>query len=496
MAATTIVILAGFAGARVAAAADASAPTHIRFDPVLGVFSGQLPHGVAFFLDIAPGTDETGALIRYAAFDGKKCPEAPSNDASSPYILGVLGPAPSGGTDQVISTTIPKLRYNQKYCFWVTLLKQWSSTRRQKFLADFTARLKDIVETHPSVKEADVRDAVTAALGDLATAEATKPASGKLANVIYDAISPHDLTNALNGSVRYIEQRGQWDHDLGQLDTAGFTKAALNADPTNLVAATAAVKALGIPSEMAAGPPPPIFSSASETVAKAVIEGKALAKLSCAIPAVVAACPALIQLNDDLARAAGRLISLRTAWSQLDDAFVNLQNVLDSNSRVGMVVTIKRPPIAPSQLGFTERAGMYISGSVGMAAPHFRGDGWDMALFVGINLYFAAIDKDIPLHEDDGFSKRFSIVAAYTLTDVNSPSGDAKGALGGKGALLGAALRLTEYAQLGGGAVFVRQSSDNPLLNKTRVRTAPYLSLSIDIDVVDIVKGIFAKAKS
>jgi hypothetical protein len=194
VAAATLTVVAG---ARVAAA-DASTPTHIRFDPVLGALSGTLPHGTAFVLEIVPGLEEDGALVRYAAADDNKkpCSAQLTGDVKGPF-LGVLGPAPSGGSDQVISTSIPKLGYNYAYCFSVTMVKQWSAQRRQAFLTDFTVRLKEVVETHPSVTEADVRKAVSAALGNLATAEVTQPAHAKLADVITAPSTPISPTRSM-----------------------------------------------------------------------------------------------------------------------------------------------------------------------------------------------------------------------------------------------------------------------------------------------------------
>jgi hypothetical protein len=160
--------------ARGSGAAEAPAPTHTRSHPAPGVFSGRLPHRAAFLLKISPGFDEKGTLARYGAVDGRICLSQPTDNASAP-ILGFLGSAPSGGTDQVVSTAIPKLGYNQAYCFWVTLLGPWTGPHRQASLTDFTARLNDMAETRRLVRQEDIREAVTTLLGDLVTVEVAKP---------------------------------------------------------------------------------------------------------------------------------------------------------------------------------------------------------------------------------------------------------------------------------------------------------------------------------
>lgn len=171
-------------------------------------------------------------------------------------------------------------------------------------------------------------------------------------------------------------------------------------------------------------------------------------------------------------------------------------NIVNSVAKRIGTITVAFPPqdVKTATPSYTERSAFYISADVGGTLPIFGSSGGtDLAAFLGVSVYFTAVDKDVPLREDDGFWKRFSLTTGWTLTDVQDSRGTAKGILGGKGLMLGGGLRVTDYLRIGTGAMFVRQNDSNPVVANSHVRAVPYFSLSIDIDVAGTIRGSISK---
>jgi hypothetical protein len=489
-----VAVAANLLSASSAQAVESVPATRIRYDVETRAFSARLPHGTPFLLDIAAPPGATGALVQYAPAADGTCPTLAPVDATGP-TLGVLAPAPSGSSDQVISTQIDKLAPNTEYCFWITVLVQWSEIHRKQFAAALVDEIVDAVkQQNATISEAQVSDWIRKALGDLGGLSDVQVDTEGLVDRIRKK-TYGDLTKAVNAANKYVEQEGNWERDKKMLADApaALTREKLGGnDPSKLIQSVQALIDLQLPDPAQPLPNPAELTTATAQVKAAEGETSALLKSACSGDAVASeGCPVLRSLSATLPRVERRATSLLGAWSDLLAALSTFQQL---SMRVALAEPVSKLTVS-SPAGFMDRAPLYISGNIGMAAVHFRNDGWDSVLFVGVNLYFAALDKDIPLGTDLAFRRRFSIVAGYTINDLNSPSGTGRGALGGKGALLGASLRVTDYLQMGAGAALVRQASANPLVASPRLRTAPYASLSIDIDVVDIVKGIFAKAK-
>jgi len=62
--------------------------------------------------------------------------------------------------------------------------------------------------------------------------------------------------------------------------------------------------------------------------------------------------------------------------------------------------------------------------------------------------------------------------------------------------LLGVGFRLTDYIRVGGGVADSNRGDPNPAVNEThQLRLAPYISASVDLDVVGIVKDAFSRGR-
>lgn len=156
---------------------------------------------------------------------------------------------------------------------------------------------------------------------------------------------------------------------------------------------------------------------------------------------------------------------------------------------------------------FQERFPLYASADLGLAGALLPVRGGtprgELVAYFGVNLYFTAIDKDEPLwpvRQDPpgrNFLRRFSMVAGFSVIrpQLNRDL-SVKGILRNQVLLTGVGFRVLDYLRLGGGAMWYRQDSLNPLASadRTAARVAPYLSLSMDIDVIGTVRGWFDDA--
>jgi hypothetical protein len=156
------------------------------------------------------------------------------------------------------------------------------------------------------------------------------------------------------------------------------------------------------------------------------------------------------------------------------------------------VTRVEKVPTSVRNLpGFEDRFSFYVTADLGVAGLLLPGDDTrgDATPFFGLAFYFAPLDKDVPL---DGFEpgRRLSLNAGISLTEP-SGGGDlgVTGLLGDQAVLVGGGIRLTDYLRLGAGSVLYRQESPNPLSDQVKVRAGAYASLSLDIDVIGVVKG-------
>lgn len=143
---------------------------------------------------------------------------------------------------------------------------------------------------------------------------------------------------------------------------------------------------------------------------------------------------------------------------------------------------------AAKRADFAEGIPLYATADVGFLTPFYDGGAPDDLLaYFGVSFYFAAVDKDERLHGWD-FWRRFSLVGGMTL---GGPSTGGEQGLGGtigaNAGLAGAGLRLTDYLRFSGGALFLTQQPQ--LSVDKQLRVAPYLGLSVDIDVAAQIRA-------
>jgi len=132
----------------------------------------------------------------------------------------------------------------------------------------------------------------------------------------------------------------------------------------------------------------------------------------------------------------------------------------------------------------------YASVDVGvLAAAPFRGgvDPWIIP-YVGLNLYFGSVDRDIPFDAMVGNSwqrlrQRISLTLGTTLTKPSVANRRTEGVFLGSYPLVSLGFRTTHYTRMGIGALFYRLGDVNPASTDLTLRAAPFISFSLDLDI-------------
>lgn len=162
------------------------------------------------------------------------------------------------------------------------------------------------------------------------------------------------------------------------------------------------------------------------------------------------------------------------------------------------------------QPSYEERFPLYVSADAGVAVGIIPLGGKhpsaaaEVVPYFGLNLYFAAVDKGEHLQwfrrEDDdpfghNFLRRFAVTVGVSLSPPTlTKDRGVSGILRNQLLLTGVGFRLGDYVRLGGGAMLFRKRDPNPLSDRQTVGAAPYVSLSIDVDVIGTIRDWFNKA--
>lgn len=161
--------------------------------------------------------------------------------------------------------------------------------------------------------------------------------------------------------------------------------------------------------------------------------------------------------------------------------------------------------LAPESIGFSSsisgsmatRLNWYISADVGVLYAYQQKD---FVPFIGMNIYFRPIDKNIPFERLRAARKiqgksssliayRASLVVGLTFGTKND---DPKfNIIFGRGIISGIGYRLTESLKLNAGALWFNQKDINPLVTQYSLKATPYLSLSLDWDLKNFITKFF-----
>lgn len=503
-------------------AADAPPLPVVTYNVGLSSFENALPHGVPFLIQFT----QSGDNADYDSVTGRVWESGPPcATPSGPPLPGTVGDKDASGKRKYI-LSVRKLRFAKSYCFAFELSRKWSDADRaalDKTIREIIAAAvkrgsydRDLISA-TAKQSLDKRAALPVVLVSAASTEKSKP----LLDVVLESFTP--------GALKPLYDAGR-EHQTAIDNVRTETRKVLRVGV-----------GLDRPAKLFGSPVPTDILDAEEAYAKTVQATRKAKRLSEDLPeaerqARLARPPAALsddeqayvdsltllkermrpafdhhcpeagegaeriaycaKLKETMERVEGLLRNASIAQRELEVYREAESTLLDTLAKRVATIAIEIPPreVTTASPSYTERSAFYVSADVGGAVPIFGGGGGtDLAAFLGVSVSFTAVDKDIPLTEDDGFWKRVSLTTGWTLSDVQDAKGATKGILGGKGLMLGGGLRVTDYLRLAGGAMFVRQKDSNPVVADTHVRAVPYLSLSIDIDVVGTIRGSMSK---
>lgn len=147
----------------------------------------------------------------------------------------------------------------------------------------------------------------------------------------------------------------------------------------------------------------------------------------------------------------------------------------------------------------TTRASWYSSADVGILYAYQQKE---FVPFIGLNVYFRPIDKNIPFERlraakkqrgENGslFWYRFSAVVGLTFGGLTKNDDPKFNIIFGRGIITGVGYRLYESLKLNAGVLWFNQKDINPLVNQYTLKPTPYISLSLDWNLSSLVSGFF-----
>ena len=132
-------------------------------------------------------------------------------------------------------------------------------------------------------------------------------------------------------------------------------------------------------------------------------------------------------------------------------------------------------------------AGLYVSLDLGLLYGFEVDRG---AVFAGVNVYLAPVNKDAPLR-GAALRKRLSVTVGLTLTNMRQEDDDRfENLIGDRwNVLVGMGLRVTGSLRLGAGALLLLRNDPNPLVLDRSLGAVPYVTASLDVDVRRLFGG-------
>jgi len=521
--------LLGLLIAQPASAQAADLPT-VNYDVETGAFDGTLPHRSDFIVKVEVPRAYNRVTLKY--WDAGGAGECKSAPTKAPTAWGVnREPLEDDVSVRVVNVKVPALEFSRSYCFAAELGREWGALDA----AALAQGLKDVLDTLLStgrLRKDEILAAVRTRIPDsqvLTTKEVGKAKPQMLDDYLTRWLMKQlgdngvaNLMSTADTDLRNVAQsRGRLALDLVAAElfapppappaagagAAAIAAAAAAAPPPNLPQLQTALQALRTASssltaaafavrELQANPT--TFNDLRGAAQGFVDEVDRNPGFCAPVPvrwqktcSTRVTAVNLVTLIDQ-ATLSTRNLSAALAKQEVDDA--SIAGKLRTTASIGPASTLTSSP------SYTERSIFYIAGDVGAVLPLFYTWGQklgkvdaDYALYAGVSFYFVPVDKDKPLSLEGGAWRRLSLNAGVTLNDVKDPAGSARGAIDGKGAMVGAGVRLTDYLRLSVGGMLIRQKHNNPLSTREVLRITPYASASVDVDVVGTVSGFFKK---
>ena len=176
---------------------------------------------------------------------------------------------------------------------------------------------------------------------------------------------------------------------------------------------------------------------------------------------------------------------------------------LKSKTRLTLDKLVERalPDLSPIQAtiftgattiySYQERLSNRITPDLGLAYFGFQSGFNEVSLYLGFHLNFRKLDKDIAYIQraNKKFIDHFSINIGATVTSIEE-EGRREGFVLNRGVLTGISYRFSHVLRVSAGSMLFRQLDENPLSANTSISATPYIGLSYDFEVRELLNGI------
>ena len=140
---------------------------------------------------------------------------------------------------------------------------------------------------------------------------------------------------------------------------------------------------------------------------------------------------------------------------------------------------------------FEARGKARIIPDFGLAAFGFQKDFFGVTPYIGFHVNLVPIDKDIAwkVYPNKTLLTRSSIMFAWTLTGVEE-EGKRENLFNNYSFLAGYGFKLNHMIQITAGGLMFNKIDPNPTINTKSFAMAPYVGLSVDADLKEMLNGI------
>lgn len=197
---------------------------------------------------------------------------------------------------------------------------------------------------------------------------------------------------------------------------------------------------------------------------------------------------ALTALEEDLEEAYIALGAVEDALSGLTSEGDYEQATLSALRKVGRRHLETTTALNTTRATFKTRAKFHISADAGLLYGVATGE---VLPYFGVNFYFRSVNREIPLglRFNRPFWYRASLTLGITVASIEE-DGERSDLFGGVAGLVGLGYRLTDHFRLSAGTLVFRKDDPNPLVTDRSVALDPFVSLSIDWDVQEVLGGV------
>jgi hypothetical protein len=197
-----------------------------------------------------------------------------------------------------------------------------------------------------------------------------------------------------------------------------------------------------------------------------------------------------------IARASSRAFALAGQAGNARRALQSRAAALDDLVQTVQIATadVKTADASTTSGDFKTAQSNYISADTGLlAAPAID----EVVPYAGTNIYFRPVNKNAPLRSlgtfGQTFTRRFALTLGLTASSIQETEDMTivrDDLFSSQSLVIGAGLRLTDSIRLGAGALVFKEDDPSPLIDDLSVTASYYVSISFDMDIVGLLKGI------